>query len=203
MSFGGKGCLLTRLALFLCQPDLPSFRLIDATLQNKQAWLRIVGIGLGQWAIDATLQSRILLEVYWEVINRTRLAAVSDVEFCWFPDEGKGSVFDAGSDTCGAPAELSFTCGNTVRVHFGKTDTASPLPPHAAGKLLVAQYAWDGNAYPGNEYWGDDLDASGDPAAACCSTIGELHNGDVNVRVGSQAAVLWDQKGSCKHAFAS
>lgn len=33
---------------------------------------------------------------------------------------------------------------------------------------------------PGNEYWSGLLDDSDDPAAACCSTIAELHNPYVN-----------------------
>ncbi|KAJ8955898.1 hypothetical protein NQ318_005446 [Aromia moschata] len=49
--------------------------------------------------------------------------------------------------------------------------------------LVVASYAWDGNALPGNEFWMGQLTASGDPAAASSTQIAELHNPHINPRL--------------------
>ena len=41
-----------------------------------------------------------------------------------------------------------------------------------------------------SEYWLGSLSASGDPAAACCCTIPELQNPDVNPHLGGQSCVV-------------
>lgn len=58
--------------------------------------------------------------------------------------------------------------------------------------LLVVSYAWDGNSYPGNEFWVGSLSASGDPAAACSTTIAELHNVEINTQVLDNVVYLED-----------
>lgn len=149
-----------------------------AQKSNKRAYVHVVGLGLGVWQITAQ-QIPLMLEVYAEILKTTDLSSIADIDFSWFGPEytqldgvGNGQQFK--------------TQHNTITIHFSKRNPADLLSGKDAGKLLIAQYAWDGNAYPGNEYWQGMLSASGDPAAACCSTIAELQNPLINPYVSAK-----------------
>jgi len=146
-----------------------------AHLEHKPAYIHAVGLGLGVWQISNE-QALWMLEVYAEVIKKNNLAGVSDIDFSWFPD----SALWCGQNREEGVALTITDVSNhhTINIHFSKRDPAEKLKDDK--KLLVAMYAWDGNSFPGNEYWRGMLHASGDPAAACCSTIAELQNPYVN-----------------------
>lgn len=142
-----------------------------AELAGKKAYLHIVGLGLGAWMlVDA--QTDLMLDVYYDILEEHPFKHISDINFSYF-----------NSDQCGEAKDQDFiqsSQSNPIKVHFSKRDPADKLKGEDEGKLLIAQYAWDANAYPGNEYWNGLLTASGDPAAACCSMIPELQNPEIN-----------------------
>jgi hypothetical protein len=144
---------------------------------NKKVYLHIVGLGIGFWAVDKSEQERLMLEVYENLLTKHKFSNISDINFSWFSHQKLG-VYN-NEDTITAN-------GNNIKVHFSKREPAAKLDPADADKLVVAQYAWDGNAYVGNEYWDGFLAASGDPAAASCSTIPELQNPLINPYVSAE-----------------
>jgi hypothetical protein len=140
-----------------------------AAKQNKKAYVHVVGLGLGAWQLDRR-QIEWTLDSYADILRNNDLSSVSTIDFSWFdtaPQKARDTVIKAGKE-------------KNIVVIFSQRDPAAKLIGGNAGKLLVASYAWDGNAYPGNEYWRGLLTASGDPAAACCSTITELQNPKIN-----------------------
>lgn len=144
--------------------------------QGKQAYVHCVGLGLGVWQITQE-QAKIQLEAYAEVLAEMELPNIADIDFSWFSENscgglGNGEYFDNGT--------------NHIKIHFSRRDPAAKLKGEDEGKLVVAMYAWDSNSFPGNEYWGGALTASGDPAAACCSTIPQLQNPRINPNVSSR-----------------
>ena len=171
-----------------------------AAAAKTVAYCHIVGLGLGVWQKHSG-QGQVLADVYAEVVREVPLPHVSDLVFSWFGAVttcggvgdagvlawagGGSSASSAAQTVLGAASEGKVEGGGgggaaAIVVRFNKRNPAELLVGTDAGKLLVAQYAWDGNSYPGNEYWNGSLAASGDPAAACCSMISELQNPDVN-----------------------
>jgi|GEM_PF-987029 len=139
--------------------------------KGQLAYLHLVGLGLGVWQVDKK-QEEIMLQVYADLLQQHSLKNISDLNFSWFKNHSCGPANNG--DT------LSDRDGHPIKIHFSKRNPADKLKGDDEGKLLIAQYAWDSNAYPGNEYWQGLLSASGDPAAACCSTIPELQNPEIN-----------------------
>ena len=133
-----------------------------AKTANKKAYAHVVGLGLGLWQIHEA-QDDLFVDAWEDVLKALPLPHVSDVDFSHIKPR---------------QAKTITVAENSVNVHFSKRAPFEKL--HDPNKLLVASFAWDANAYPGNEYWLGSLDGSGDPAAAACSAIGELLNPDIN-----------------------
>jgi hypothetical protein len=152
-----------------------------AKQQGKQAYLHIVGLGLGVWMLHPA-QTDLLVDIYANLLRKHKLDHISDIDFSWFK----------GSQKCGEASdqEIFDNRGHPIKIHFSQRNPADKLTDEDEGKLLIAQYAWDSNAYPGNEYWAGALTASGDPAAACCSTIPELQNPEINPNVRAESLII-------------
>lgn len=175
---------------------------------DKKVVCRVVGLGLGVWQ-KGFFQNELMLDAYDEILSSLTLPHVSDLELQYIDHglQSKIGDFEAaiarGASAHGyaqnkamldsyKPLQKSYNRKlESLKEKYAPkiTITATLNNPadllHAADKVLVAMYAWDGNSYPGNEYWsgGDNLWASGDPAAACCSTITELQNPLINPHV--------------------
>jgi len=142
------------------------------------AYVRVKGLGLGAWWVDP-IQETLMKQVYEEVIAERALSGIDVLDFAFFP-----------SETVPASTE-------TMEVKASKSSFAEPVGKH----LLVAMYAWDGNAYPGNEWWAEDgtgkyLGMTDDSAAASCSLITSLQHPVVNPdRLCAEASQLLTQNG--------
>ncbi|KAI9350084.1 hypothetical protein BDR26DRAFT_1003747 [Obelidium mucronatum] len=149
---------------------------------TKEAFVHVVGLGLGVWQVSE-IQNQLFVDAVGEVLQKTPLPHVRVVNFSWIEKVTKCVGVSHSEELVGA-------AGNKIIIEFSKRGPAERLPVYDTNKLLVASFAWDSNAYVGNEYWLGMSNASGDPAAAACSIIGEVLNPSINVDFPNNVSIL-------------
>jgi chorismate mutase len=147
---------------------------------GKQVYAHVVGLGTGAWSVDGVEQEKIIIQVYKELLRKHRFSFISDVDFSYFNEANSALAVDDELRDIG------------ISLHFSKRNPADKLTGEHAGKLLAADYAWDSNSFPGNEYWKGALVASGDPAAACCSLVARFQSPDNIAHVCGEKLKLYE-----------
>ncbi|KAK7987141.1 hypothetical protein PG988_002129 [Apiospora saccharicola] len=156
-----------------------------AQAAGKKAYVYVVGLGLGVWQYDSA-QPRLYIDEFHRALATIpveQLRHLGTVEIAWI---------DASEKMKRTMANWGASIG--IDVLFSSRNPAEKLAPEKADQLLVLSYAWDGNSFPGNEYWAGSLCGSGDPAAACMSTISELHNPVLNPEYLGRIKVLGEEE---------
>jgi len=162
--------------------------------RNRDVRISAVGLGLGAWVpkkyIQPARMDLLFVDAYSKMLTHmwSRLGKIKVIEFVWHNFK---SAFERNISSFNEmdPNPQQLPNGRIGYKHkasgvmFAFHTQSSADNGHQFLKvpeLIVANYAWDSNAFPGNEYWSGQLTASGDPAAACCSTIWNHHNPMIN-----------------------
>ncbi|CAB4067755.1 unnamed protein product [Lepeophtheirus salmonis] len=158
--------LCTKKELGLLQKRIYGKQSTEPLSTKKMAYVHIVGLGLGVWQVLKE-QEQLFVDVFGKVIQENNFSHISDIDFSWIPVEHVSGVVEGG-------------LLNNIQIHISKRNLFDKLPEEHVNKLLVVSWAYDGNSYPGNEFWMGSLDSSGDPQSACSTQISELLNPKIN-----------------------
>ncbi len=147
--------------------------------EKEKAYIRITGLGDGVWSggkvkeIRAAI-GRAVARAY-DKLDPELKERISAIEFSEHEEHGLSSAaFFAAPIPEGA-------VDPRPKPRVSNSHFAHQIPAAADFKnVLFVNYAWDGLSYPGNEYYLGALNASGDPAAACCSSIVVSQNPQIN-----------------------
>ncbi|XP_055373578.1 uncharacterized protein LOC129606954 [Condylostylus longicornis] len=147
-----------------------------ASVLKKPAFIHVVGIGLGVWKCCKE-QENIFLETFKNRIYllKNQLKHVKCINFARILKDDMNEKLKLGEFF-----EIKDHPYGGIKFLYSNREPHLKLEKEFSDCLLVASYAWDGNALPGNEFWMGFLAASGDPAAACSTLITELHNTHIN-----------------------
>ena len=176
------------------------------------AYCHIVGLGTGVWSFRKSVQDRIIVNVTKEIIENTYLKYISCIYFSWMDDDclnisddNNQCIFNKDNNNNDGNYFCKDKGNNKIIIDSGRRSPADPLEkPYDNNKYLnVAMYAWDSNSFPGNEYYHGMLSASGDPAAASCSTISYVQNSEINKEYinGENTSVYFYDPNTNKYKF--
>eukprot|EP00936_MAST-01D_sp_MAST-1D-sp1_P002043 g2043.t1 len=192
--------------------------LLDANARgqdsDRSVYIHAIPIGLccpgTDFVLEETVQTKLQLSVFADVLRERTLPRISDLDFSCFP------LGDAdGCRQCGGVRDggLLRSQANSVTIHFSKRNAAAALNrngnrrrtgTHASTRgtieartLLVAMYPADANAYPGNRFWDWNGEPMARPDAAldavCSCTVSEMHCPEINPRVSGPCTVWYDE----------
>ncbi|XP_018018169.1 uncharacterized protein LOC108674715 [Hyalella azteca] len=157
---------------------LAEIMLIDASNRakeaNKLAYIHVSGIGLNEWMISAT-QNKLYVDAWSQAIQAMPLNVTDKINCINFSDIPVSRIH-------GTKSGEKFP-NTEIVVKFSKRQLLERVPKDC---ILVCNYPADSNSMPGNEFWLGSLSTAGGPAAACSTSIAELHNPLINPRMAAR-----------------